>query len=99
MHVLGVTWLRIASAAVIFTLWRRPWRAVAGLDRDGRGLLLAWGAVLAVMNVCFYSAITRLPRGTVAAIEFLPVVALAAFGARTGRNLLALALAVPGSTC
>ncbi len=23
--VLGVAWLRIASAAVIFALWRRPW--------------------------------------------------------------------------
>src|SRR5665811_77924 len=38
------------------------------------------GAVLAVMNVCFYSAISRLPLGTVAAIEFLPVIALAALG-------------------
>ncbi len=34
--------------------------------------------------------------GTVAAIEFLPVVALAALGARTPRNLGALLLAVPG---
>ena len=32
------------------------------------------------MNVCFYSAISRLPLGTVAAIEFLPVIALAALG-------------------
>ena len=23
---LGVAWLRIASAALIFALWRRPWR-------------------------------------------------------------------------
>lgn len=58
--------------------------------------MFAWGAVLAVMNVCFYSAIHRLPLGTVAAIEFVPVIALAAFGAQTRRNLLALALAVPG---
>ena len=66
------------------------------LDRDGRRLLLAWGAVLAVMNCCFYIAIDRLPLGTVAAIEFLPVIALAAVGARTPRNLLALLLAVSG---
>ena len=52
--------------------------------------------MLAAMNVCFYSAIDRLPLGTVAAIEFLPVIALAAFGARTARNLLALGLAVGG---
>jgi inner membrane transporter RhtA len=48
------------------------------------------------MNVCFYSAISRLPLGTVAAIEFLPVIALTALGARTPRNLLALGLAVAG---
>ena len=48
------------------------------------------------MNCCFYEAIRRLPLGTVAAIEFLPVIALAARGARSRRNALALALAVPG---
>jgi inner membrane transporter RhtA len=96
VHVLGVAWLRIAAAAAIFGVWRRPWRAFAALDSDGRRLLLAWGAVLAVMNSCFYLAIDRLPLGTVAAIEFLPVVALAALGARTPRNALALLLAVPG---
>jgi inner membrane transporter RhtA len=96
VDVLGVAWLRIASAALIFAAWRRPWRAFAALDRDGRRLLLAWGAVLAVMNVCFYTAISRLPLGTVAAIEFLPVIALAAAGARSARNVAALALAVGG---
>ncbi|MBV9818757.1 MAG: EamA family transporter [Solirubrobacterales bacterium] len=94
--VLGVAWLRIASAAAIFAAWRRPWRMGRALDAHGRRLLLTWGAVLAVMNVCFYSAISRLPLGTVSAIEFLPVVALAALGARTLRNGLALALAVLG---
>jgi inner membrane transporter RhtA len=52
--------------------------------------------VLAVMNACFYLAIDRLPLGTVAAIEFLPVIALAALGTRTLRNGSALALAVGG---
>ena len=92
VEVLGVAWLRIASAALIFALWRRPWRSVRGAWR----LLVAWGAVLAAMNCCFYLAIDRLPLGTVAAIEFLPVIALAALGARTPRNLAALALAVAG---
>jgi inner membrane transporter RhtA len=92
VDVLGVAWLRIASAAVIFALWRRPWRKVGGAWR----LLVAWGTVLAVMNSMFYLAIDRLPLGTVAAIEFLPVVVLAALGTRTVRNIAALALAVPG---
>jgi inner membrane transporter RhtA len=94
--VLGVAWLRIAAAALLFSMWRRPWRVLREADAPGRRLLVAWGAVLAVMNCCFYLAIDRLPLGTVAAIEFLPVIVLAAFGARTARNAAALALAVPG---
>jgi inner membrane transporter RhtA len=93
---LGVAWLRIVSAAVIFAVWRRPWRGFAALERDQRRTLLAMGAVLAAMNACFYVAIDHLPLGTVAAIEFLPVIGLAALGVRTPRNALALALAVPG---
>jgi inner membrane transporter RhtA len=96
VEVLGVAWLRIASAALVFAIWRRPWRAFASLDRDGRRLLVAWGVVLALMNACFYVAIDRLPLATVAAIEFLPVIALAAVGARSQRNVVALAMAVAG---
>src|SRR3954454_21016600 len=88
--VLGVAWLRIASAAIVFALWRRPWHAL------GRRDVAALGAVLATMNACVYTAIDRLPLGTVAAIEFLPVIALAAAGMRTARNLAALAVAVAG---
>jgi inner membrane transporter RhtA len=96
VEVLGVAWLRIASAAVVFAIWRRPWHTLRRLDAGTQRLLLAWGVVLAVMNCCFYEAIARLPLGTVAAIEFLPVVALAAVGARTRRNGAALVLAVAG---
>jgi inner membrane transporter RhtA len=96
VDVLGVAWLRIGAAAAVFALWRRPWRAWAAQDAEGRRLLAAWGAVLAVMNACFYLSIDRLPLGTVAAIEFLPVVGLAALGARTPRNAAALAIAVGG---
>jgi inner membrane transporter RhtA len=87
---LGVAWLRIAAAAAVFALWRRPWHALT--SRTVVGL----GVVLAVMNACFYVAIDRLPLGTVAAIEFLPVIALAAVGMRTARNAVALASAVAG---
>jgi inner membrane transporter RhtA len=93
---LGVAWLRIAAAAAVFSLWRRPWRMYASLDARSRRMFAAWGAVLAVMNACFYLAIERLPLGTVAAIEFLPVIALAALGTRTARNAAALGLAVGG---
>ena len=93
---LGVAWLRIASAAVVFAAWRRPWRGFAAVGWGGRRLVLTMGAVLAVMNVCFYVAIDRVPLATVAAIEFLPVIGLAAVGTRTLRNGLALLLAAAG---
>ena len=89
---LGVAWLRILTAAIVFAFWRRERLAQVLRDR----VVLAWAVVLAAMNCCFYTAIDRLPLATVAAIEFLPVVGLAALGARTPRNAGALALAVPG---
>jgi inner membrane transporter RhtA len=89
---LGVAWLRILSAAIVFAVWRRDTLRRALRDR----VVLVWAVVLAAMNCCFYMAIDHLPLATVAAIEFLPVVGLAAIGARTPRNAAALALAVPG---
>jgi inner membrane transporter RhtA len=96
VDVLGVAWLRIAAAALVFAAWRRPWRALRALDREALRLVVAWGAVLALMNCAFYLAIARVPLATVAAIEFLPVIALAALGARSPRNAAALAAAVAG---
>ncbi len=91
---LGVAWLRIVSAAIVFAVWRKPWRRIAGIDRETRRLLLALGAVFAVMNSVFYLAIDRLPLGTVAAIEFLPVILLAAVGVRRVRNANAALFAI-----
>ena len=96
VDVLGVAWLRIASAAAIFALWRRPWRTFLALDRRGRTLIVALGAVFAAMNTCFYVSIDRLPLATVAAIEFIGPIVLAAIGARTGRNVAAVCSAAAG---
>jgi inner membrane transporter RhtA len=93
---LGVAWLRIASAAIIFALWRRPWRYFLALPRDEQLTVIALGAVLAAMNICFYEAIARLPLGTVGAIEFLGPIGLAAVGLRTPRNIAALIAAAIG---
>ena len=89
--VLGVAWLRIATAALVFAIARKPWRTRA-FTHDA----IALGVILGVMNACFYEAIDRLPLGTVAAIEFAGVVCVAVAGMRTARNLAALALATGG---
>jgi inner membrane transporter RhtA len=96
VDVLGVAWLRIAAAAAVFLAWRRPWRVIASATWAQRRLLIAMGAVLGAMNVFFYLAIERLPLGTVGAIEFLGPILLAALGARTPRNTLALVGVVAG---
>jgi inner membrane transporter RhtA len=96
VDVLGVAWLRIVSAAAVFALWRRPWRGFHALDPRGRRTLVAFGVVLAVMNVCFYLSIDRLPLGTVAAVEFLGPIVLSAAGTRSRRNAVALGLAISG---
>jgi inner membrane transporter RhtA len=94
VDVLGVAWLRIASAALVFGIWRRPWRLFRRPDE--RRLLLALGVVLAAMNSLFYLAIDRLPLATVGAIEFLGTIVLAAAGTRRRRNVGALVLAIFG---
>jgi inner membrane transporter RhtA len=96
VDVLGVAWLRVAIAAAVFTLWRRPWRLVGRLSSGERSNLLALGLVLAVMNSVFYLAVARLPLSTVGAIEFLGTVLLAAAGTRTRRNAGALVLTTAG---
>jgi len=92
----GVAWLRLATAAIVYALWRRPWRSAGRAQPFALLLVGTMGVVVGVMNPVFYLAIERLPLGTVAAIEFLPVVALAAVGIRSRRNAVALGVAVGG---
>jgi len=94
--VLGMAWLRIVTAAVVFAVWRRPWRLFRGLGRSRRWLLIQLGVLLAAMNTLFYLALARLPLATVGAIEFLGTILLAAAAARSRRNVLALALTTIG---
>src|SRR2546423_6577664 len=59
VDVLGVAWLRIASAVLVFAAWRRPWREFRALDRSGQPLIVGLGAVFAAMNARFYLSINR----------------------------------------
>ena len=94
--VLGVAWMRIATAAAVFAPFTHPLRTFRRADVRTRVLLVALGACLASMNAAFYLALDRLPMSLVAAIEFVGVIGIAVYGTRTGRNLAALALAVAG---
>ena len=94
--VLGVVWFRIASAALIFAPFTRPWTVFQKVDRNGRGLLIGLGVCLAVMNTAFYLALERLPMSLVAAMEFVGTIGVALYGLRSHRNSVALVLAIVG---
>jgi len=94
--VMGVAWLRIASAALVFAPITRPWRFLAQGSWSERAWVCALGLCLGVMNCAFYLALDRLPISLVSAIEFVGTMAVALYGMRTRRNLLALALTLTG---
>ena len=93
---LGVAWLRIATAALIFAVCRRPWRILRDADRRTLMLIGGLGLALAAMNASFYLAIDRLPLATVAAIEFVATIAVVLAGVRNLRNLAALLVTLAG---
>lgn len=93
---LGLAWLRIATAGLVFACWRKPWKCLWQASNADRLIIVALGVSLALMNACFYLSIARLPLATVGAIEFLGPIALAAAGVRTRGNAIALILAVTG---
>jgi inner membrane transporter RhtA len=75
----GTVTLRLVVAAlVLVAIWRPSLR----LDRRTLLVVVTYGAVLAVMNLCFYAALARIPLGAAVTIEFLGPLAVAVAGSR-----------------
>ena len=87
----GTVMLRLVAGALLLWLVVRPTRRV--LARLDLRLTLAFGTVLATMNLSFYLAIARIPLGVAVALEFLGPLAVALAGARRVRELGAAVLA------
>jgi inner membrane transporter RhtA len=90
----GTAFLRLAFAAVLLIAAAR--RTIGWSARRHAGSLLLYGAILGVMNLCFYGAIARIPLGIAVAIEFVGPLGLAVAGSRRGRDFAWIALAVLG---
>lgn len=90
----GAAALRLAFASLILLVIARPWRG--GLGRAERRAVLAYGIVLGVMNLVFYSALQRLPLGLAVAIEFAGPLGLALATSHRRLDLAWVALAVAG---
>ncbi len=75
----GTVTLRLFFAAVVLLL---VWRPTLRLDRRTLPVVLAYGVVLGVMNLCFYQSISRIPLGIAVTVEFLGPLAVALAGSR-----------------
>ena len=97
----GVVFLRVGFAALtLLAIWR-PWRhlraeRIAGAGRRDYLAVVAFGLILAVMNLTFYSALDRIPLGVTVTIEFIGPLSVAVAGSRRALDLLWVALAVGG---
>jgi inner membrane transporter RhtA len=80
----GAVFLRLAVGALILAAVARPRAAVV---RGHLGLALAFGAVLAGMNLSFYASLTRIPLGAAVTIEFLGPLVLAVLTSRRRRDV------------
>lgn len=65
----GVSWLRLAWAAVFLLAFTRPWRSP--LSRSGLVTCILLGLATSGMTLMFMAAAVRIPLGTASALEFL----------------------------
>jgi inner membrane transporter RhtA len=90
----GTVLVRVAFAAIVLAaLWRPPLR---GHTRAEWRLASAFGLSLAVMNLCFYESLDRIPLGIAVTFEFVGPLGVALAGSRRVLDLVWIALAAGG---
>ena len=76
----GTVSLRVGFAALILFLIWRP--RVRGHTRTSYMNCVLFGLALATMNLCFYSALARIPLGIAVTLEFVGPLSVAIMGSR-----------------
>ena len=89
----GTVALRLVFAAGVLLL---VWRPSLRLERRAWTVVCGYGAVLGLMNLCFYLALARIPLGITVTIEFLGPLAVALAGSRRWLDVLWALLAAGG---
>ena len=80
------------AAAVLMLLWRPSLR----MNRRTWTVVLSYGVILGLMNLCFYLALARLPLGIAVTIEFLGPLTVALAGSRRWLDAFWAVLAAGG---
>jgi inner membrane transporter RhtA len=88
----GAVLLRTAFAAIVLAALWRPVRVSGVAARD----VALFGVVLAMMNLCFYEALHRLPLGIAVTFEFMGPLTVAIIGSRSRLDVLWALLAAGG---
>lgn len=90
----GTVLWRTAFAAIVLLAIRRPARSA--LHGDAKRVIVLFGLVLAGMNLCFYTALERLPLGIAVTFEFTGPLTVALLGSRNRLDAFWALLAAAG---
>ena len=90
----GTVFLRVGFAALVLLLMWRP--QLKGYTHSNKFVLILFGLVLGGMNLCFYSALARIPLGIAVTLEFVGPLGVAIAGSRRLLDLLWVLLAAFG---
>ena len=90
----GVVMLRQGLSALVLLVVTRP--TLRGRSRAQWHTIVAFGVILAVMNLSFYAAVERLPLGVAVTIELLGPLGLAAALSRRAVEFVWVGVAVVG---
>lgn len=89
----AITVMRLGFAAVVLLLW---WRPSLRMDRATAGAVVAFGAAIAGMNLCFYLAMARMPVGVALTVGMAGPLVVAALSSRRATERLWIVLAAGG---
>jgi inner membrane transporter RhtA len=90
----GTVGLRIGFGTLVLIAALRPWRT--RISRTNWQPLALYGVSIAVMNLCFYLALSRIPLGIAVALEFTGPLAVAFLSSHRPVDFVCIGLALAG---